>query len=628
MALLTAERISRRFGDQLVLKDVSFTVVAGQRIGLVGRNGCGKTTLFDIMAERMGIDTGSINRARQCRIDYAEQELTPYLDLTLHEYVASARPELSAAWRDLEELQHHLQDHPEDSRALEQLGRMQHEFEVSGGFGFEHEVKTILHGLGFSADRHHDRLANFSGGERNRAGLARVLAGNGNLLLLDEPTNHLDIESTRWLEEYLQQTERAYIVVSHDRAFLQATVHHVWELIDGQLEFYTGGIDNYIRERSERRRLQEHHYRHQQEEIKRIEEFIRRNMAGQKTKQAQSKLKYLDRIKRLPPPRSLGPAPRISVSTSGRSYAHVLSVQYLTLSYGSTPLLEKTTFDLYRGDRVGLIGRNGSGKSTLLKALVGEIEPAEGNICLGNKVDVAYFDQELADLNHEQTVLDSLWELDTRASMGEIRSFLAYFGFIGDDVLKVIGALSGGEKTKLSLARLLYHPANFIIFDEPTNHLDMDSREALEEALIRFEGTCLIVSHDRFFLDRVVNRILHLDSGRIKAYDGNYSYFREKTQAASAPVTEVKPKKSKEAWLAFKEKSKERGRLKKEIRNTRDTIDQLERRLHRLEEDIRSTIPGDDWEELHSATEDKDRIERKLLDLYARLEELEELDID
>mgnify|MGYP006278297385 CR=1 FL=1 len=628
MTLLSAERISRRFGDQSVLKDISFTVVTGQRIGMVGRNGCGKTTLFDIVAERMGVDAGNINRARQCRVDYAEQELTPYLDLTLHEFVASARPELSEAGRELEELQHHLQDYPDDSRALEQLGQMQHEFEVSGGFGFEHQIKTIMHGLGFSADRHHDRLSNFSGGERNRAGLARVLAGNGNLLLLDEPTNHLDIESTRWLEEYLQQIDRAYIVVSHDRAFLQATVQHVWELVDGQLEFYTGGIDNYIRERSERRRLQQHHYRHQQEEIKRIEEFIRRNMAGQKTKQAQSKLKYLDRIKRLPPPKSLGPSPRISVSTSGRSYAHVLSVQDLTLSYGSEPLLDKTTFDLYRGDRVGLIGRNGSGKSTLLKALVGEMEPASGNICLGNKVDVAYFDQELVELNHEQTVMDSLWELDTRASMGEIRSFLAYFGFIGDDVLKVVGALSGGEKTKLSLARLLYHPANFIIFDEPTNHLDMDSREALEEALVGYEGTCLIVSHDRFFLDRVVNRILHLEAGGITAYDGNYSYFREKTEASGAPVTEVKPKKSKEAWLAFKKKSKERGRLKKDIKSTRGRIDELESRLHQLESDIARNIPRDDWEQLEAAARDKASTEDELLKLYARLEDLEEIDLD
>lgn len=628
MTLLAADRISRRFGEQLVLKDISFTVVTGQRIGLVGRNGCGKTTLFDIMAGRVGADSGSINSARQCRIDYAEQELSPYLDLTLHEFVASARPELSTARQELEELQQHLQDHPEDGRALEQLGHLQHDFETSGGFGFEHEIKTIMHGLGFPAERHHDRLANFSGGERNRAGLARVLAGNGNLLLLDEPTNHLDIESTQWLEEYLQQTDRAYIVVSHDRAFLQAAVEYVWELIDGRLEFYTGGIDRYVEERSERRRLHAHHYRHQQEEIKRIEEFIRRNMAGQKTKQAQSKLKYLDRIKRLPPPKSQESAPRINVSMSGRSYAHVLSAERLTLGYGSEPILEQSEFDLYRGDRVGLIGRNGSGKTTLLKALVGEIEPIEGKIRLGNKVDVAYFDQELADLNHEQTVLDSLWELDTSASMGEIRSFLAYFGFIGDDVLKVVAALSGGEKTKLSMARLLYHPANFIIFDEPTNHLDMDSREALEEALLGFDGTCLIVSHDRFFLDRVVNRILHLDCGRIRSYDGNYSYFREKTEAAAPSVAEVRPKKSKEAWLAFKEKSKERSRLKKDIKRTRERIDKLERRLHRLEEDIRRNIPRDDWEQLQSATQEKNHVEEELLELYAHLEDLEEIDLD
>ncbi|MEW6050752.1 MAG: ABC-F family ATP-binding cassette domain-containing protein [Candidatus Zixiibacteriota bacterium] len=629
MTLLAAEYISKKFKDQVLMGRVSFTVQDSDRIGLVGKNGSGKTTLLEILAAKQEPDSGVITRSRACRIDYVEQEKTEYLDQTLHEFVSAARQDLLDMQREIRELEQHLAHFPHDGESLTRLGTIQHTFESARGHLFENEVRIILEGLGFAPVRHHDPLRNLSGGEKNRAGLARLLAGNGNLLLLDEPTNHLDIESTTWLENYLKQLNKAYIIVSHDRTFLTTTVDRVWEVGFGTLEFYYNGFERYLSERHERRAQQAHKYAYQQEEIKRLEEFVRRNMAGQKTKQAQSKLKYLARIKRIEAPRSDGRGPLIKVSSSGRSFNHVLAADSISLGYGSRTVVEDITFDLYRGDKVGLIGRNGSGKSTILKALLGELEPMAGTLRLGSNVDVAYFDQELSDLNYEATVLDNLWELDPSAEVGKIRSALARFGFTGEDVLKAVAALSGGEKTKLCLARLLYRPANFVILDEPTNHLDIDAREALETALGNYDGTCLIVSHDRFFLDRVTSRILHVNDGSVTPYNGNYSYFAEKTkpiEPAAAPKT--KDSSKKRAFDDFREQSKRKARHKKQLLSSKSKLADLEKELEQLESGIARDIPRHDWEALQRASERKKEVEKEILDLYAALEELEGMSFD
>jgi ATP-binding cassette subfamily F protein 3 len=627
VTLLTADKISKRFNDQIIFDQVSFSIQDDEKIGLVGKNGSGKTTLFEIMVGRMEIDSGKLNRSKACRIDYIEQDKTEYFDLPLFEFVTSAREDLLKMRREMFSLQQRLATNPHDEDGLFRLGQLQSKFEIEGGFSFESEVKIILAGLGFEPERHAERIRNFSGGEKNRAGLARALAGNGNLLLLDEPTNHLDIESTMWLEEYLSKTDRSYLIVSHDRAFLTATVERVWEISHGRIDLYTGGFEKYLKERVKRKSQQEHRYKHQQQEIKRIEEFVRRNIAGQKTKQAQSKLKYLNRIKRLPPPRYEGPEASIPVRSSGRSFAHVLSVEDVSLGYGETAVIEDACFDIYRSDKVGLIGRNGSGKTTVLRALIGELAPMRGEIKLGANVDVAYFDQELVDLNPGATVLDNVWEMDPTAEIGKMRSFLARFGFSGEDCFKLVSSLSGGEKTKLSLARLLYHPTNFLIFDEPTNHLDLDSREVLEKALKDFDGSCLIVSHDRYFLDQVVDRIFYLNEGNLRVFGGDYSYFQEKMAAEGAPV-KVKDGVSKEAYLMFKEKSKRLARHIKQIRSTKKKIANLEKELGKLEEDIRHNIPKNNWEKLHEASHHKQKLEEEILDLYAALEKLEEIKLD
>lgn len=627
MTLLTAERISKKFDDQIILASVSFTLASADHIALVGKNGIGKTTLFEIIAGRIEADEGTINRSRSCRVDYVEQEKSDHFDATLFEFVCGARRDLLDMHGEMVRLQEQLAALPHDGALLNRLGSLQSRFELDGGFAFEDEVKIILSGLGFDVNRHSERLRNFSGGEKNRAGLARLLAGSGNLVLLDEPTNHLDIESTRWLEQYLLGAGRAYIVVSHDRAFLSAVADKVWEMTFGRIELYHGGVTAYLKERAERHRLHQHHYRHQQQEIQRLEGFVRKHMAGQKTKQAQSKLKYLNRMKRIPPPRTEKAGMSVRMNSSRRSFAHVISVEQATVGYGSVPVIAGVTFDLYRGDRVGLVGRNGSGKTTLLKSLIGELAPMEGGIRLGANVDVVYFDQELSDLSEEQSVLESIWEVEPSAEVHAMRSFIARFGFTGDDALKPVAALSGGEKTKLVLARILYHPANLLILDEPTNHLDLDSREALENALLDYNGSCLIVSHDRYFLDRVVNRILHLSDGRLTSYDGNYSYFAEKTGSAESKQERgSKPRPA--SYTEFKEKSRQRSRLKKQIQSTRSRIDDLERELSQVSEELHGTIDKTDWERLQQSTARKKELEEELLTAYSTLEELEASDPD
>jgi len=627
MTLLTADSLSKKFADKIILDNISFSINSGERIGLVGKNGTGKTTLFEILMRNISPDAGSINTAKNCFIEYTEQENAQSKELSLFEFVASARSDLLKLKDEIEKLEHKVSINPEDKLKVEKLGELHNMFQAGGGFSLESQITAILDGLGFEPERHHDLLKKFSGGEKNRAALAKILAGNGNLMLLDEPTNHLDIETTIWLEGFINKSDKAYIIVSHDRAFLQATVGKIWDLTLGRLEFYSGGFDKFLAERIKRREIQQHKFIHQRLEIERLEEYIRRNMAGQKTKQAQSKMKYLARIKRIESPKVDCGGATISMATSGRSFAHVVSVDNVTLAYADNTIIEQAGFDLFRGDKAALIGKNGSGKTTILKALTGELSAVDGEVRIGNNVEIAYFDQELENLNAELTVLESAWQLEPQAEAGKIRSYLARFGFTGDESLSKVSSLSGGEKTKLSLALLLYHPANFIIMDEPTNHLDLESREALEKALLEYQGTCLIVSHDRYFLDKVANKILHIDNKCLKVYDGNYSDFKQKTAGVVQYVSK-KSSGSKEAYLAFKEKSKRKSKHIKEIKSSKSKLAELERELVTIEEQISSEIPKTNWEKLNEAIETKATIQEKILKLIARLEELEGMELD
>jgi len=621
MLLVTLSNISKKFDDQVVLENAALAIKEGDKIGLVGRNGAGKTTLFNIIFGLLRPDSGSVDRKKGLKIGGVAQELDDLLELSLYDFCFLAHPEINDIRHQMIRLESQLAS---DNPSVEIAGEYQvltQRYEELGGYRMETEVKLVLEGIGFTRQQMNRPLSSFSGGERNRAQIAAALLGEYDLLLLDEPTNHLDIEATVWLEGHIAASRRAYIIISHDRRFLQNTVDKIAQLSLSRLELFHCRYNQYLEERQKRIELAAHHFRHQAEEIARIEDFIRRNMAGQKTKQAQSKQKYLARLKRLEKPRVEYNRPTFHILDGGRSFRQVVKVDDLTVGYDNIPLVESISFEQTRGDRIGLIGPNGCGKTTLLKTLGGFLEPIIGDITVGENVDVAYFDQELSNINLQSDVISELWEVDPIAESGRLRSFLARFGFTGEDVFKKVDNLSGGEKTKLSLAKILYRPANLMIFDEPTNHLDIESIEALEEGLNNYHGTLLVVSHDREFLDHVVNQIFEIKGGRLYRYLGNYSDYAEKRYVPAANRKTVSEEK-KASYEEFKEQSRRKSRYKKRLKQLGEMIVERERRWEELEKEELVT-DGSDWERLHAIREERQALEEQMLELYLEKEAME-----
>ncbi len=598
------------------------TIQSGEKIGLVGQNGAGKTTLFKIIAGIYTIEIGSCDRKKGLRVGYLEQELGIDEEVSLREFCHAANPKINELRLQLIYLE---RDIAKENAPLELVNEFQllgERYEESGGYRMETEVKLVLDGLGFSRADIDRPLGSFSGGEKNRAQLAAMLVGEFDLVLMDEPTNHLDIKSTIWLEGYIAGSKSAFIIISHDRRFLQNSVDKIAWLSFLSLELYHCRYDRFLVEREKRIELAKHQYRHQAEEIARIEEFIRRNMAGQKTKQAQSRQKYLARMKRLERPQEESRQHSFHISDGGRSFRQVIAVSDLAVGYNQQPLVDQIDFELMRGDKVGLVGPNGCGKTTLLKSLGGEMEPISGEILVGGNVEMSFFDQELSNLNYQNDVITELWELDRLAESGRLRSFLARFGFSGDEVFQKVSLLSGGEKTKLSLAKNLYRPANLMIFDEPTNHLDIGSIEALEEGLAQYTGTVLVVSHDRDFLDRVVNIIFEIDGNRLTKYLGNYSDYISKKDGGGV-VKKVVSEEKKVSYEKFKEQGRVRSRHRKRLTQLAEMIADSESELSAVEAQ-ELTADKSNWERLNELADQKSALEEKILNLSIEKEQMEQ----
>jgi ATP-binding cassette subfamily F protein 3 len=626
MLLLSLTNISKRFDEQVILENASLAVHKGDKIGLVGRNGAGKTTLFNIISRQMRPDRGSVDCQKGLLIGGVAQELDRFLELSLYDFCFLSQPETNDIRHQMARLEAEM---TADSPPLEIVSEYQTltvRYEEIGGYRMETEIKLVLEGIGFTRSQISRPLSSFSGGERNRAQIAAALVGDYDLLLLDEPTNHLDIESTIWLENYIAASQAAYIIISHDRRFLQGTVDKIAQISLAKLDLFHCRYDKFLEEREKRLELAAHQYRHQAEEIARIEDFIRRNMAGQKTKQAQSRQKYLSRMKKLERPRVELNRPTFHIKDGGRSFRQVVKVEHLAIGYENLPLVESISFEQTRGDRIGLIGPNGCGKTTLLRTLGGLLEPISGEITVGQNVDVAYFDQELSNLNLQSDVISELWEIDPLAESGRLRSFLARFGFIGEDVFKRVSNLSGGEKTKLSLAKILYRPANLMIFDEPTNHLDIESIEALEEGLANYHGTLLVVSHDREFLDHVVNQIFEIAGPKLNRYLGNYSNYAEKRKATET-TRKVVSEEKKASYEEFKEKSRQKSRYKKRLKQLKEMIAEREQKWHDMETE-ELVVDSSDWERLNAIREERKTLEEQILELYIEKEAMERIPPD
>ena len=523
--LFRLSNITKSYGDHEILKDVSFQINPGERVGLVGRNGVGKTTIFRIVNEEESADSGQVSKINGLKIAMLEQHVDFSDDETVHTAALGAFRRLHDIEAELRSLEKKMEtDSSEET--LARYSKLQNEFENEGGFEYTAKAESILLGIGFGREDWDLNVSNLSGGQKNRLGMVRLLLAEANVLLLDEPTNHLDVGAVEWLEEFLQSYENSFVIISHDRYFLDRTCTRIIEVENGKAFSYKGNYSKYVVESSLQKEQRQREFENQRAFISKTEAFIRKNLAGQKTKQAKSRRNMLARMERLEAVNSDDRGGNFRLQGVQRTGTNVLKVEGLTIGYPGLALASDLDFLLLRGECLGVIGGNGTGKTTFLKTILGTCEPLEGTISWGTKVNVGYYSQELEELSPESDLIAEMRKVAPNAENGDLRSFLAGFLFYGEDVFKRVGDLSGGEKGRLSLAKLIYSEANVLILDEPTNHLDIPSREALENALSGYDGTIITVSHDRYFLDQIATQTLSLEGGgEFELYYGNYSEF-------------------------------------------------------------------------------------------------------
>ena len=520
----------KSYGTQDVLRGVSFQINPGEHVGLVGRNGAGKTTIFRLVTAEETPDSGDVVKMRGLRLGLLEQHVDFEPGATVHESALAAFGHLQQIEHEMRELEHRMGEAPEDLDAvLERYSDLQHQFEREGGFEFAARAEAILVGLGFAREAWELEVEKLSGGQKNRLGMARLLLAEPDVLLLDEPTNHLDVYGVEWLEEFLAAYKSAYVIISHDRYFLDRTCRRIIEVEAGKAASYNGNYSDFLVEREERREAQRRAYENQQHLIAKTEDFIRRNLAGQKTKQAKSRRTLLARMERVDAVRADAAQGNFQLKGVERTGNQALIVKDLAVGYPDKVLAEGITFTLSRGEALGVIGPNGSGKTTFVKTVLGKLPALAGESRWGTKVQVGYYAQQLDDLDPRNEIIMELRRVaPSTVTAGELRGFLAQFLFTGDDVYKKVIDLSGGEKGRLALAKLIYSRVNVLVLDEPTNHLDIPSREALEEALTAYDGTIITISHDRYFLDRIATQILALDGrGLAEHYDGDYTEYHD-----------------------------------------------------------------------------------------------------
>ena len=624
MAVLKISGLSKSFGIKTVFENVSFEVRSGERIGLVGANGAGKTTLLKCIMGAEEADKGSVKASDGAIIGYLRQDF----NYTSH----TIREEMEDAWKDvlyykdrMETLARELESSKSDEKLVEAYGRAEARFEFLGGYDYESTTRKILTGLGFSDDDWDRDIHSFSGGQKVRINLAAAFVRHPDFLLLDEPTNHLDMGMLEWLEEYLRSYKGGILMISHDRYFLDGAATGIIDLDNHHIRSFRGGYTRYMETKENQDRAYEKAYEKQQEHIKETEEYIRRYKAGIKAKQARGRQSQLNRLVRLEKPVHQASL-RFHFDPPQECADKVLDVLRVEGSYGSHILFKDLTIHIKKGETVGLIGPNGAGKTTILKMITGEKKPDTGFIQLGNNVKMGYYSQEQERLHPKLTVLD---EVRDTFNFGEkeARNILGMFLFRGDDVFKTVGMLSGGEKARLSLLCLFLEKPNFLILDEPTNHLDIPTREIMEDAIEAFGGTCLVVSHDRYFLDKVADRILELDHGKLTEYLGNYSYYKEKKHDLEAFEKDRNGKEEEEEKEKEEKPRENEHQVKTEV-SAADVskLSHVEMEIGRLEATmkmytVQMSMNPENYAEL---ADEYEEAKKKLDKLYAKWDELAE----
>ena len=595
MAGIKVSGLGKAFGIDELFNNVSFEIKRGERAGFVGANGAGKSTLMKCLLGREEYDSGTVSIDPAYTIGYVEQQADMGDDVTLYEELRSAYSDILALGAAKEAMEAEIeQDHSKEKLAA--YGRLVERFEHAGGYDIESRIRRTAFGLGFTEEDLEKRVVNFSGGQKTRVCLARALLQEPDFLFLDEPTNHLDVAMIEWLEGFLQNYTGGVLIISHDRFFLDRVANRIFEIENKTVTVYEGNYSHYMKVREQRRAAQLSAYEKQQEYIKRTEEYIRRYKAGIKSKQARGRQSQLNRLERIVKPAETAAFNYFAFNAPGECAQRVAEFEDVAYNFpdSNKTLFEHVNVLVRNGDGVAVVGPNGAGKTTFLRLLIGEIEATRGRIKLGSRVKVGYFSQQHEGLHMERTLLEEM-EYEYGLSEEQSRRYLGAFLFHGDEVLRLIGALSGGEQSRLAFLKLMLTGANFLVLDEPTNHLDIPAKEAVEEALSTFPGTYITVSHDRYFLDKVANCILEIENGRLTEYSGNYSYYREKKAQEAAERTESKameaPKKNKalsEAGLDKPKEHKVQIESKKTVRSSFQGMSEAKRTelLQRTEAEI------------------------------------------
>lgn len=629
--------VKKTYGGTEILRGVSFQVNPGEKVGLVGRNGAGKTTVFRLITGKESTDSGDVFKANGLKLGLLDQHVDFSTGETVHTAALSAFKEIHDIEAEMRALEKTMETDHSDP-ILERYAELQIAFEHADGFSYAARAEAILLGLGFTREMWSLNTATLSGGQKNRLGMARLLLSSADVLLLDEPTNHLDVNAVEWLENFLTEYDGSYVVISHDRYFLDRTTNRIIEIENGKAVTYTGNYSAFLEERALRREQQLREYENQQAFINKTQEFIRRNLEGQKTKQAKSRRNMFQRMERLDAVVSEKHGGNFGLKKVERAGNNVLTVEELSIGYEEKRLASGIDLSLHRGEALGIIGANGTGKTTFLRTVLGEIRELDGEIRWGTKTNIGYYAQNLEELEPRNEVIQELRRVAPLADNGELRSFLARFLFFGEDVFKLVGDLSGGEKGRLALAKLIYSQKNVLILDEPTNHLDIPAREALEAALDEYDGTIITVSHDRFFLDKIATQILAFEENGVEVFDGNYTGYHDWKAAKKSVRTDgpsdvsngsrrlaITPRKEStngENKERAKLSKNQRDRIEKRISEIESDIQILESTIGSISAEIADPATSSDPSKLANATDRLTNAETELSELYSEWESL------
>ncbi|WP_419393021.1 ABC-F family ATP-binding cassette domain-containing protein [Cytobacillus praedii] len=592
MILLQVNQLMKNFGADPILSNIKLEVQTRDRIALVGRNGAGKSTLLKIIAGQMSYDSGEIIKPKDVKIGYLAQNTGLESDQSIWNEMLTVFAHFQTQEKELRRLEERMSDpeamenQQEYERILSEYDKRQVQFKEEGGYQYESDIRSVLHGLNFHSFSYDTKVSTLSGGQKTRLALGKLLLTKPDILILDEPTNHLDIDTLTWLEQYLQSYDGAILIVSHDRYFLDKVVTQVYELSRLQIRKYTGNYSAYLDQKAANFEREMKEYEKQQEEVAKLQDFIQRNLArASTTKRAQSRRKQLEKMEVKDRPLGDEKSASFGFQIERQSGNEVLKADSIAIGYHGEEISNSISFRITRGESIALVGPNGVGKSTLLKTIIDRLSPIAGHFQQGSNVFIGYYDQEQAELSSNKRVLNELWDEFPLKPEKDIRTVLGNFLFSGDDVLKNVSTLSGGEKARLALAKLMMQRANFLILDEPTNHLDLDSKEILENALIDYPGTILFVSHDRYFINRITTKVIELSKNGTTEYLGDYDYYIEKKQEQE----ELKALNSVQKSSAPQQGSQEKTsyqldkEAKKVERQRQRRLEEVERQIGELE---------------------------------------------